>query len=148
MPVPTARQTEVVTTHLHPLEICRRSQHLAQQLVVPGLDAGALAQGQPRFGNPLGKIVAQPLELAEAENPGLTAERGDTVVDLDSTEGLGEKAGELALEMADLTPQLDPGEALVDLDVKLIQAVSFEQIRHRADCECRSRPGRRKPELG
>jgi hypothetical protein len=148
VPVATARQTEVVAAHLHPLEVRRRDQHLTQQLVVRGLDPGALAQGQTRLGDPLGEIVAQLLELTEAEDPGLAANRRNAVVDLDPAEGLGEEAGELTLEMADLTPQLDPGEALVDLDVELIQAVSCEQIRHRADSECRSRPGRGKPKTG
>jgi hypothetical protein len=145
VPVATAGQTEIVAAHLHPLEVRRRGQHPAQQLVVRGLDPGAFAQGQPCLGNPLGKFVTQLLELAESEDPGLTADRGDPVIDLDPAEGLGEEAGELTLEMADLTPQLDPGEALVDLDVELIQAVSFEQIRHRADSECRSQPGCGKP---
>jgi hypothetical protein len=145
--VATTGQTEVVAAHLHPLEVRRRGQHPAQQLVIRGLDPGALAQGQPCLGDPLGEVVAQLLELAETEDPGLTADRGDAVVDLDPAEGLGEETAELALEMADLTPQLDPGEALVDLDVELIQAVSCEQIRHRADCECRSRTGCGKPEI-
>ena len=133
MPVAAARQAEVVAADLHPLEVRRRGQHLAQQLVVRGLDPGPLAQGQPRLGDPLGEIVAQPLELAEAEDPGLAGDGGDAVVDLDPAEGLGEETGELALEMADLAPQLGPGEALVDLDVELIQAVSCEQIRHRPE---------------
>jgi hypothetical protein len=145
--VATARQAEIVPAHLHPLEVRRGGQHLAQQLVVRGLDPSTLAQGQPCIGDPLGKVVAQLLELAEAEDPRL-ANRGDPVVDLDPAEGLGKEAGELALEMADLTPQLDPGEALVDLDVELIQAVSFEQIRHRPDSECRSQPGCGKPKTG
>ena len=88
------------------------------------------------------------LELAEAKDPWLAANRGNPVVDLDPAEGLGEETGELALEMADLAPQLDPGEALVNLDVELIQAVSFEQIRHRPGYECRSPPGHGKPEIG
>src|SRR4029077_6219612 len=105
-------------------------------------------QGQPGLGDPLGEIVAQLLDLAEPEDPGTSAVRGDPVVDLYPAEGLGEETGELALEVAHLTPQLDSGEALVNLDVELIQAVSFEQIRHRADSECSSRPGCGKPEIG
>jgi hypothetical protein len=144
--VAAAGQTEIVAAYLHPLEVRRRGQHLTQQLVVRGLDPGALAQGQPCLGDSLGKVVAQLLELAEAEDPRL-ADRGDPVIDLDPAEGLGEEAGELALEMADLAPQLNPGEALVDLDVELIQAVSCEQIRHLAASECRSRAGRGKPKI-
>ncbi len=116
--------------------------------MVRGLDPGALAQGQPRLANALGEIVAQPLEFTKVQDPGLGAERGYPVGDLDSAEGLGEEAGELALKMADLTPQLDPGEALIDLDVESIEAVSCEQIRHRPGSECRSRRSRGKPKAG
>ena len=71
-----------------------------------------------RLGDPLGELVAQLLQLAEVEDPRLGGHRGDAVLDLDPAEGLGEEAGELALEMADLAPQLGPGQALVDLDVE------------------------------
>ena len=148
MPVAAAGQAEVVAAHLHPLEVRRRGQHPAQQLVVGGLDPGALAQGQTCLGDPLGQVVAQLLELAQAEDPGLDRDRGDAMADLHPAECLGEEAGKLALEMADLASQLDTGEALVNLDMEPIQAVSFEQIRHRPGSECRSRPGRGKPEVG
>jgi len=148
VPVAAARQAEIVPAHLNPLVVGRRGKHPAQQLVVGGLDPGALAQGQPCLGNSLGQLVAQPLQLSQAKDPGLADGRGDAVSDLDPAEGLGEEGGELALEVADLTPQLDPGEALVDLDVEPVQAVSFEQIRHRPGSECRSPPGHGKPEIG
>jgi hypothetical protein len=144
--VTATRQAEVVAAHLHPLEIRWRGQHPAQQLVVGGLDQGPLAQSRSRFGNPLGQIVAQPLQLAKVEDPWLGGDGTNAVLDLHPAEGLGEKAGELALEMADLAPQLDPGEALVDLDMEPVQAVSCEQIWHRPGFECRSRPGCGKPE--
>jgi hypothetical protein len=146
--VAAARQAEVATTHLHPLEVRRRGKHPAQQLVIGGLDPGALAQGQSRLGNPLRKVVAQLLELAQAEDPGPGSGRADAVTDLDPTEGLGEETRELTLEMADLTPQLDPGEALVDLDMEPVQAVYCEQILHRPGYECRSPLGHGKPEIG
>ncbi|MGC1166169.1 MAG: hypothetical protein WA862_08670 [Solirubrobacterales bacterium] len=142
------RQTEVVTAHLDPLEVRRRGQHLTQQLVVGGLEPGPLAQGQPRLGDALGEVVAQLLEVAETKHPGLAADGGNPVWDLNPAESLGEETGERALEAADLPPQLDPGKALVDLDVEPVQAVSFEQIRHRPGSECRSPPSRGKPKTG
>jgi len=97
MPVAAARQAEVVATHLNPLEVRRRGQHLTQQLLVGGLEPGLLAQGRSRLSDPLGEIVAQSLELTEVEDPGLGAEPGDPVRDLDATEALGEETGELTL---------------------------------------------------
>jgi hypothetical protein len=88
-------------------------------------------QGQARLGDPLRQIVAQPLQLSQVEDPRLWRERVDPMADLDPAEGLGKERGELALEAADLAPQLGPGEALVDLDAKPHRALSCEQIRHR-----------------
>jgi hypothetical protein len=104
MPVATARQAEVVPAHPHPLEVRRRGEHLPQQLVVRGLDPGALAQRPLRIGDPLGQVIAQPLQLAQAKDPGLAANRVDPVGNLHPAKGLSEEAGELALEMADLPP--------------------------------------------
>ncbi len=148
MPVAAAGQAEVVTADLDPLEVRRGGQHPAQQLAVEGLDAGLLAQRQPRLGDPLRQLVPQPLELAEVENPRLDCDRGDAIVELDASEGLAQEAGELTLEPADLASQLDPGKALVDVDAERRRAVSIEQIRHRPASECRSPPCRRKPEDG
>jgi hypothetical protein len=108
--------------------------------VVGGLDPGPLAQGQPRRGDPLRQLVPQPLELAQVEDPRLGRNRADAVLDLHPPEGLGKESGELTLEMADLTPQLGSGKALIDLDMEPVQAVSCEQIWHWPGSECRSRP--------
>ena len=131
MPVATAVQAEVVTAYLDPLEVRRRGQHPAQQLVVVGLDLGALTQGETPIRDPLGQVVPQLLQLAEVEDPRLGRDRSDAVVDLDPAEGLGDESGQLTLEMADLAPQLHPGEALVDVDAERHRSVSCEQIRHR-----------------
>ena len=131
MPVAAAGHADVVAAHLNPLEVGRRGDHLAQQLAIAGLEAILLAQRPLCRGDPVRQLVAQPLQLPQVEDPRLRGHRADAVVELDPAEGLGQEAGELALEMADLTPQLDPGEALVDLDAEPHRAVSFEQIRHR-----------------
>jgi hypothetical protein len=115
--VTAAGQAKVVAAYLHPLEVLRCGQHPAQQLVIVGLHAGALSQRQARVGDPLGQVVTQLLELAEVEDPRLGRDRVNPVTDFDPPEALGEEAGELMLEVADLTPQLDASEALVDLDV-------------------------------
>ncbi len=124
MPVAAAGLAEVVAADPDPLELGRRGQHPAQQLAVGGLDPGALAQPQARVGHPLGQLVAQPLQLAEIEDPRRPGGGVDAVVDLDPAEGLRQEAGQLALEAADLTAQLGPGEALVDRDVKRHRAIS------------------------
>jgi hypothetical protein len=131
VPVAAAGLADVGTAHLHPLEVRRRGQHLSQQLAVAGLDPGPLAQPQAGIGHPLGQIVAQLLELTEVEHSRLGRNRADQVIDLDPSESLREEAGQLALEPSHLAPQLDPSEALVDVDAKRSQAVSVEQIRHR-----------------
>jgi hypothetical protein len=146
--VTAAGQTEIAAAHLDPLEVSRRGEHLAHQLVIAGLDPRPLAQSQLRLGDPFREVVPQLLELTQVKDPRLAGDRADAVRNLDSAEGLGEESGELALEMADLTPQLSAGKALVDLDVEPSQAVSYEQIRHWPTSECRSRSGHGKPEAG
>ncbi|MFN8164309.1 MAG: hypothetical protein U0R26_10890 [Solirubrobacterales bacterium] len=131
MPGAAAGLADVVAGHLHPLEFRRRRQHAPQQLAVAGLHSGALAQGQPRLGDPVGQLVSQALQLAEVEDSGLGRDRADPVTHLDPAERLGEEPGELTLEAPDLPPQLVAGEALVDRGRDEAEAVSFEQIRHR-----------------
>lgn len=95
-----------------------------QQLAVGGLEPVLLGQGQARLGDAVGEPVAQPLQLAEVEQPRRGRDRADPVADLDPAEALGEEAGELLLQSADLTPQLAPCGALVDVDAKSREAVS------------------------
>ena len=73
---------------------------------------------QARLGDPRRERVAHPLQLAEAEHPRLGRDGGDPQSISTRAEGLGEEAGELALEAADLAPQLGAREALVAPDAK------------------------------
>ena len=75
--------------------------------------SSALDERLAGVGDPLGELVAHPLELAEVEGAGRRRDGGDPVLDRDPREGLGDEAGELVLEAADLAPQLDAGKALV-----------------------------------
>jgi hypothetical protein len=142
MPGPAARLADVAAFDLDPLEVRRRRQHLGQQLAVGALEALALVQRHPRVGDPFGQLVAQMLQLAQAEDPRLARQGADPVLDLHPAEAGGEEPGQLALEAPDLTAQLGAGEALVDLDVECVEALSFEQIGHRPGYKCSSRPGR------
>jgi hypothetical protein len=130
VPGAAARLADVAALDLHPLEVLRRRQHLGQQLAVGLLDPLALTQGDAGVGDPFGELVAQALQLPEPEDPRLGGHGGDPIVDLDPAEGGGEVLGELALEAADLTPQLGAGEALVDPDMERVEALSCEQIGH------------------
>jgi len=130
VPGAAARLADVGAFDLDPLEVRRGRQHLRQQLAVGGLDALALAQRHASIGNPFGQLVAQPLELAQVEDPRLRRDGADPVPYLDSAERGGEEPGQLALQASDLAPQLGPGEALVNLDRKRGKAVSYEQIGH------------------
>jgi hypothetical protein len=140
MPGAAARLADVGAGDLHPLEVGRGSQHFPQQLAMAGLDPGTVSQAQARLGDPVGQLVTEPLQLAEVEDPRLRRDRADPVVELDPAEGLGKEARELALEPADLAPQLVAGQALVDPDLEGVEAVSLEQTRHSPRTECKSRP--------
>jgi hypothetical protein len=124
--VAAARLADVIAGDPHPLEVGWRGDHFAQQLAVGGLDSGLLGQGQAGLGHPLGKIVAQALERTEIENPRLGHRRRDRAVESHSAERLAEEAGQLLLQMPDLTPQLVTSRQLVDDDVNVKQPVSFE----------------------
>ena len=102
----------------HPLEVRRVGQHPLEQLAVASLELGPLVERQARLADPLGKFVAHPLQLAEAEHPRLAATAAHRGVDLDPAEGLGEQPGQLVLEPGDLAPQLGAGKALVAPDPK------------------------------
>jgi hypothetical protein len=108
----------------------RVGDHRRQPVAVGGLDlrlSGQLIAGR---GDPVGQLVADPLEAAEVEGARRARPGGDAVVDLDPAECLAEEAPELALEPADLASQLGPRKTLVDDDVEPLEAPSFEQFPH------------------
>jgi hypothetical protein len=77
------------------------------------LALGADGQGAPRSLQPVGQLVAQHLELAEAEQARAAAP-GDDDVDRVGREAGDERVGELALEPRDLAPQRAAGGVLVE----------------------------------
>ena len=74
-----AWEAEVLARDLDPPVIPGRGEHPLDQLPVPVLDPLALHQGLPRFGDPVGKPVADHLQLAKVEHPRLGGEGGDAM---------------------------------------------------------------------
>jgi hypothetical protein len=90
-------------------------QHVGEQLPVGGLDRGTRGKRPPCVGDAAGESIAKLLELAEVEHP--RRPRGtDPVRHVDPPEALGHQPGQLELELADLAPQLDASETLVDYE--------------------------------
>jgi hypothetical protein len=107
VPVSAARQAEVGATDPQPAVPIGGGEHVIEELAVGGLDGGALDEGAARLGGADGEGVADALEPTEVEDA-RRAGGADPVRDVDSAEPLGDEPGELALETADLTAQLDP----------------------------------------
>jgi hypothetical protein len=110
--------------------LCRRREHLSQQVAVTGLQFRLFPERHTSPRDPLGERVARALELLEAGNPGLTEVAGNTGVQLKARKSLYRETGQLMLEAGDLTAQLNAREALVASRSKLAERVSIEQIRH------------------
>jgi hypothetical protein len=109
----------------------RRRQQRRQQLAVGGLELGPLGERVARLGDPVGEFVADPLEVAEPEQPRRRGDALDPVGDGEPREALGREPGQLALEPADLGAQLGAGETLVGADEHVSsQALSAQQLLH------------------
>lgn len=122
---------DVVSGDPQPLVLCRLGQHPLEQLPVARLQLVLTAQGTTRRGDPIGEGVADTLQILQAGDPRHAGAGGDVGVEGEAREGLGGEAGQLVLEATDLTPQLDPGEALVTPHPKHRERVSIEQFRHK-----------------
>lgn len=126
MPMPAARQAEVVTRDLHPLVVPRGLEHALQQLVVAALELVTPAQGAAGILNPRRKSVADRLQLAEVEQARLARERRRLTGHLQTAEGLAQQSRLLGFEAADLAPQLSAGEALVPIHRRCKPAISLQ----------------------
>jgi hypothetical protein len=91
MPVAATGLADVRTRDPQPLVIGRGSQHPFQQLVVAGLELGALPQLAPRIADPCGQRVADRLQVAQAQRPRLVRDRRHPGVDPEAWEGIGEE---------------------------------------------------------
>jgi hypothetical protein len=132
VPVAAAGQAEVGAADPHPAVGGGVGKHRLDQLRVAALELLALDQRPARLGDPGGERVAKLLQLTEVEHPRRPGGR-DPVRDDDPTEALGDEAGELPLEPADLAAQLGPGAQLlgaVDLERRHLPRLPVEQIRH------------------
>ena len=103
---------------------------------------GALEGRAAGLGHAVGELVADPLEVTQAQGPGCGSGHAHAGVDLDPREALGEKPGELMLEAPDLAAQLGSRKSLVAIDAERKGCVSDEQIRHNPKPQFNSPPGR------
>lgn len=128
--MPAAGLADIGAGDPQPLEVARSVEHPLEQLPVARLQLLLLAQGDASRGHAIGEQVADPLEVAEAENAGAGAGGGDRGVDLDPGERLGREPRKLPLQPPDLPSQLGARRPLVTADADLGPAVSVEQMRH------------------
>jgi hypothetical protein len=87
-----------------------------QQLPIRGLELGPLSERRSRLGDPVGELVANPLQIAEPEHSRRRGDAVDSMGDVDPRKALGSKPGKLALEPSNLGAQLSARTALVDAD--------------------------------
>jgi hypothetical protein len=85
--------------------------HALDQLAVLHLDVDAARELRPGGLEPGRERIADPLEVADAEHA-RTARGGDAELDAGARERGGEQLAELALQIADLAPQVLAGEPL------------------------------------
>lgn len=114
MPVAAAGLADVGAADAQPGVLGGGGEERGQKLTVGGLDRGAIGERLPGVADAGREGVAELLELTEVEHPRRPA-GADPVRDLDPAEPLGDEAGQLQLELADLAAQLSAGQPLIDL---------------------------------
>jgi hypothetical protein len=124
--VSAAGNPEVVPGDANPLEVLGSREHPPQQLLVVSLDLRLLRQGSTGIGNPVGKPVADPLQLAEVEGAGGGGHGLDPILDPHPSEPLGHQSREVTLQLPDLPPQLTTSQRLVCLEAKPCGIVSVD----------------------
>lgn len=137
-----ARLADVGAGDAQPLVLGGRGEHPLQQLAVGGLDLGALGERLACRGDPRHQRVADPLQLAEADDARLARRRRHAGLDREARERLGREPRQLPLQAADLAPQIGSRQALVALR-GLNPGERVDQLWHNP-FECRSTCGRRK----
>lgn len=128
--MPAAGRADVVARDLHPLEIRRRLDHPLEQLTIASLQLILLAQPQARLADPRRQRIPNGLQLAQAQRPWLTRGGGDSGVEAQPRERLGDQRAELSFQPPNLPPQLNPRQLLVPTEAKLAVNPSFEQVGH------------------
>ena len=96
---------------IDPAVLLGRGDHRLEQPPVRLLDLGPSRQLHPRLAHADRERVANPLELARAEQPRTSGGAG-APLDPPARERRGEELAELGLEAADLAPQVGAGTAL------------------------------------
>lgn len=128
--MPAAVQAEVFAGDADPLEVLGGGEHPLYELVVFVLDPLSLHQSAPRLRHAIGEPVPNHLELTQAEHPRRGGKGVDAMRDPGVAEPLADESGELRLEPGDLSPQLQPGLALVDRNTRSVELPLSQQSRH------------------
>jgi hypothetical protein len=118
-------QAEVVARDLQPLVVLGRLEHSLQQRTIVGLEPVAVAQGASGVLHPRRQRIADGLQLAEIERSRARRGRGDTGREGQSRKGLRREGGQLPLQTADLTPQLDSRKRLAAADERRETTISL-----------------------
>ena len=115
MVVATAGRAHVGPGQAHPLVARGLEHHALEQQAVLLLDLGAFADRPAGGVDPLREVVANLLQVSQAEHP-RTAVRRHREIDPGAWIGGDKSVGELALERGDLLAQGPSRRSLVDLD--------------------------------
>lgn len=91
MPVAATGLTDVVAGDPQPLVVGGGGQHALQQLAIAGLQLRLLLQAAAGLGDPVGKRVANRLQLAQPQGPWLARHRRDPGLDPQARESVGEE---------------------------------------------------------
>jgi hypothetical protein len=113
--VPAAALSDVLAGHAHVLVALGVEHHALDQSPVFLLACRSLGEVGADRAQPLGEVVANALELSEAEDA-RTGEPGDRPLESVAGVGGGEHLGQLALELGDLVAQRPARGTLVDFD--------------------------------
>jgi hypothetical protein len=133
VPVAASRHADVLARDPQPLVLGGGRHHPLQQRAIAGLEIVLPVEGLACVRDPVGKRIADPLELVQAGDAGLAERRWYTGVNGKAGKGLGAKPGKLVLEATDLAPQLGARKALVSPYSKRSKRFSIEQILHEPD---------------
>ena len=124
----------------HPLVGGGIAQHVLDELAVARLDLGAVVERAARLVQPVGEVVAELLELAQAQQPRAAAPV-DAELDARARVSGDEGGGELGLDLGDLLAKRASGGKLVTLDDERRNRGNGRPTERFVDC-CHNRPSR------
>src|SRR5919198_549828 len=128
VPVLAAALADVLVGDPNPLVMLRLEQHLLDQAAVLLLHVGSVGEHSAGLLHPGRQVVAQFLELDQAEHPG-PAPRAHVPLEALARPGGAEELCQLLLEPRDLVQQGAPGRTLVGNGPRLYRRTNARRIR-------------------